>query len=231
MAGWAIVLWLYWRREMIDVLLVWAVLPCRCASSGFGTGKMFLRVLGCCTAAYCSSPLNSESVTKMPILPACPRQTNLSSLFEALENLCFLHRAGTFALLPPNQPSLSGRLFDSLDVTEKKQKNDCEFVRQKVDVVLANLNFVYFFLACDVSDVLFWDQPCCRHSAFWHWARGSIALGMISVHDRKGMCFCNHKIISSLHYGFAVPWLCSSTPHKLSFPVPCTNTCATHLHF
>lgn len=28
-----------------------------------------------------------------------------------------------------------------------------------MDLILANLNFVFFFLACDVSDVLFVDQP------------------------------------------------------------------------
>lgn len=33
-------------------------------------------------------------------------------------------------------------------MNEKKQNNDHELAREKVDLVLANVNFVYFFLAC-----------------------------------------------------------------------------------
>lgn len=62
-------------------------------------------------------------------------------------------------------------------MNEKKQNSDRELARGKVDLVLANLNFVYFFLACvSLSDVafsylqcaLYSEQPYCRHSAFLH---------------------------------------------------------------
>lgn len=48
-------------------------------------------------------------------------------------------------------------------MNEKKQNNNCELIKWKVDSASANLNFVYFFLACDISDVLFVDQPCHGH--------------------------------------------------------------------
>lgn len=154
----------------------------------------------------------------MPILQACTRQPNFSSMFMVLENLCFL---------PCRRYFCSVTFYLTITFWKIVWFIRCEWKEAKqlwVDQVEGGFGFgkseffFFFFLPCDISDVLLLDQPCYWHSDFWHWGRGSIALGMISVHERKGMCFCNYKIISSLQYGFAVPWLCSSSPYQF---IPC----------